>query len=198
MSNNALEALPKSLATLPSLKKISAAHNRLSQPGLPDLSSLSHLHELRLNDNRPLSSLPPHFGSWGKADPPAPSSSVSGRDASAKPRRGGLEILDLGNCGFESWFGLRELAKQDGIVNLGLKGNKVAEEAIATSGFENFREKVRPDRGGSPNLRDSRKLTARCPGPSHRRRIRPSRSSRSSSPRFASSTRTASTRSTPN
>ena len=153
VSNNSLTALPRSLAALPALKKISAAHNQLTSPGLPDLSALSHLHELRLNDNRSLSSLPSHFGSWGKAPPPPPSSAGalvpdSGYQQKNKPRsRGGLEILDLGNCGFESWFGLRELAKQDGIVNLGLKGNKVAEEAVAANGFESFREKVRVTRG---------------------------------------------------
>lgn len=153
VSNNSLTALPRSLATLPALKKISAAHNQLTSPGLPDLSPLSHLHELRLNDNRSLSSLPSHFGSWGKAPPPPPSSAGggpvpdSGYQQKNKPRsRGGLEILDLGNCGFESWFGLRELAKQDGIVNLGLKGNKVAEEAVEANGFESFREKVRRPR----------------------------------------------------
>ncbi|GAA5987513.1 hypothetical protein JCM10908_001985 [Rhodotorula pacifica] len=140
VSNNALTALPRSLATLPALKKISAAHNQLSPPGLPDLSALSHLHELRLNDNRPLSSLPSHFGSWGKAPLPTPVAD-SGYQTN-KPRKGGLEILDLGNCGFESWFGLRELAKQDGIVNLGLKGNKVAQDAIEANGFDGFREKL--------------------------------------------------------
>ncbi|GAA5909422.1 hypothetical protein JCM8208_005738 [Rhodotorula glutinis] len=125
VSNNALTALPSSLATLPSLKKISAAHNRLTSTSLPDLSALAHLHELRLNDNPTLTSLPPHFGSWGKAD-----------DAK------GLEILDLGNCGFESWFGLRELAKQDAVVNLGLKGNKVAEDAVRDAGFDDFKAKL--------------------------------------------------------
>lgn len=127
VSNNALTALPSSLATLPALKKISAAHNRLTSSSLPDLSALAHLHEVRLNDNPTLTSLPPHFGTWGKAD-------------GAK----GLEILDLGNCGFESWFGLRELAKQAAVVNLGLKGNKVAEDAVRDTGFDQFKAKVRP------------------------------------------------------
>ncbi|GAA5891138.1 hypothetical protein JCM5296_004905 [Sporobolomyces johnsonii] len=133
VSNNSLTSLPSSLATLPSLKKISAAHNQLTSPGLPDLSALPALHELRLNDNRTLTSLPPHFGSWGKAPLPA-----GERDTK---RRQGLEILDLGNCGFDSWFGLRALAQQDGIVNLGLKGNKVAEEAMQ-AGFDDFKSKI--------------------------------------------------------
>ncbi|BGP00932.1 hypothetical protein JCM10021v2_004621 [Rhodotorula toruloides] len=126
ISNNSLTSLPASLATLPSLKKISAAHNQLTPSGLPDLSPLSHLHELRLNDNRSLTSLPQHFGTWGKGD----------------TGKGGLEILDIGNCGFESWFGLKELAKQEGIVNLGLKGNKVAEDAVKATGFDEFKAKL--------------------------------------------------------
>ncbi|BGP09446.1 hypothetical protein JCM10049v2_005316 [Rhodotorula toruloides] len=126
ISNNSLTSLPASLATLPSLKKISAAHNQLTPTGLPDLSPLSHLHELRLNDNRSLTSLPSHFGTWGKGD----------------TGKGGLEILDIGNCGFESWFGLKELAKQEGIVNLGLKGNKVAEDAVKATGFDEFKAKL--------------------------------------------------------
>lgn len=126
VSNNALTSLPSSLSTLPALKKISAAHNQLTPSALPDLSSLAHLHELRLNDNPHLTSLPAHFGSWGKAE-------------GAK----GLEILDLGNCGLESWFGLRELAKQDAVHNLGLKGNKVAEDAIRENGADDLRNKVR-------------------------------------------------------
>ncbi|BGP25872.1 leucine rich repeat domain containing protein [Rhodotorula toruloides] len=126
VSNNSLTSLPASLATLPSMKKISAAHNRLTPTGLPDLCSLSHLHELRLNDNRSLTSLPSHFGAWGKGE----------------TGKGGLEILDLGNCGFESWFGLKELAKQEGIVNLGLKGNKVAEDAVNATGFDEFKAKL--------------------------------------------------------
>lgn len=56
----------------------------------------------------------------------------------------GLEIVDLGNCGFEDWFALKELAQQTGIVNLSLKGTKVAEEAKA-DGFEEFKGKVRGD-----------------------------------------------------
>ncbi|GAA5839988.1 hypothetical protein JCM11251_006582 [Rhodosporidiobolus azoricus] len=138
VSNNSLTALPSSLSTLPSLKKISAAHNYLTPSGLPDLSRLSHLHELRLNDNKPLTSLPPHFGSWGKA----PLSASSTEEEKRRKGRQGIEILDLGNCGFDSWFGLRELGKQNAVVNLGLKGNKVAEEALEAGGFEDFKSKL--------------------------------------------------------
>ncbi|GAA5972454.1 hypothetical protein JCM11641_001854 [Rhodosporidiobolus odoratus] len=152
VSNNQLGALPSSLSTLPSLKKISAAHNKLTSSTLPDLSSLSHLSELRLNDNPSLTSLPPHFGIWGKApllpsDSNTASASTSARAGLVEDRRRskgrqGLEILDLGNCGFKSWFGLKELARQDGVVNLGLKGNKAAEEAIKESGVEEFKHKL--------------------------------------------------------
>ncbi|GAA5873198.1 hypothetical protein JCM8547_006812 [Rhodosporidiobolus lusitaniae] len=152
VSNNALTALPSSLSTLPSLKKISAAHNQLTPSGLPDLSSLSHLHEIRLNDNPALTSLPPHFGSWGKA--PLPASSLpdpsfaedarkgKGAEKQRQKTRQGIEILDLGNCGFQSWFGLKELARQGEVVNLGLKGNKVVEEAKEESGFEELKAKL--------------------------------------------------------
>ncbi|GAA6021638.1 hypothetical protein JCM10207_008093 [Rhodosporidiobolus poonsookiae] len=151
VSNNALTALPSSLSTLPSLKKISAAHNQLTPSGLPDLSALSHLHELRLNDNPGLTLLPAHFGSWGKAPLPLASSSSSAVGEKEKERgdgdkrakaRQGLEILDLGNCGVASWFGLKELASQTGIVNLGLKGNPVAEEAVRESGIDALQAKL--------------------------------------------------------
>lgn len=52
-----------------------------------------------------------------------------------------MEIVDLGACGFGDWSGLKELAGQDTIVNLGLKGNAVA-EAAKLEGFEEFRRKV--------------------------------------------------------
>lgn len=132
MSNNQLDSLPSTLTSLPSLKKISAAHNLLTVGALPDLTSLSHLREVKLNDNPKLASLPPHFRTWGKK--PLPGTEQSKRAA-------GLEIVDLGNCGFEDWFALKELGAQGAIVNLGLKGTKVAEEAKA-EGFEEFKGKV--------------------------------------------------------
>ncbi|GAA6059011.1 hypothetical protein JCM10212_001721, partial [Sporobolomyces blumeae] len=158
VSNNELTELPPSLTTLPALKKISAAHNRLTQRGLPDLSALSHLTELRLHDNAPLTSLPPHFGTWGKhpvppneddalddvATNPERRRGGQGKRARATKARQGLETVDLSSCGFENWFGLRGLAEQDGIVNLGLKGNKVAEDAVkGQGGFDEFKDKLR-------------------------------------------------------
>lgn len=56
-------------------------------------------------------------------------------------RAPGLEVVDLGNCGFEEWYDLAPLAGQSGIVNLVLKGTKVAEEA-KVDGFEDYKSKV--------------------------------------------------------
>ncbi|KAM0754323.1 L domain-like protein [Meredithblackwellia eburnea MCA 4105] len=132
VSHNSLKALPASLTTLPSLKKISASHNNLSSTSLPSLASLSRLHELRISNNPAITALPAHFGSWGKARDPQ-----SGKDGK------GIEILDIGACGFEEWQGLMHLAGQDCIVNLGLKGNAVSDKAIEDEGFEVFRTKMR-------------------------------------------------------
>ncbi|BGP71679.1 hypothetical protein NBRC10513v2_005062 [Rhodotorula toruloides] len=107
ISNNSLTSLPASLATLPSLKKISAAHNQLTPSGLPDLSP----------------SLTCTNSALTTTDPSHPSRSISGP-------------------GEKSWFGLKELAKQEGIVNLGLKGNKVAEDAVKATGFDEFKAKL--------------------------------------------------------
>jgi hypothetical protein len=159
VSNNQLTSLPSTLTSLPSLKKISASHNLLTPTGLPNLSSLSHLHELRFSHNPNLTSLPSHFASWGKQPLPAGAESNEqgengygrrGRGGAAVAnKRQGIEILDLSSCGFENWYGLRSIAEQDGIVNLGLKGNKVAldamggeEGAAGNAGFEEFKSKV--------------------------------------------------------
>ena len=85
------------------------------------------MHELRLNDNRTLSKLPPHFGLWGRAN-------------EALGKRSGLEIVDLGNCAFDDWFALKELADQSNIANLNIKGNPVVQEA--SSDFEDYKQKV--------------------------------------------------------
>lgn len=156
VSNNQLTSLPSTLNSLPSLKKISASHNSLTPSGLPNLSSLSHLHELRFSHNPNLTSLPSHFGGWGKQ--PLPDGTTRESESFERGRRGrgggtvankrqGIEILDLSSCGFENWYGLRAIAEQDGIVNLGLKGNKVAQDAMGDGGdgekgFEEFKSKV--------------------------------------------------------
>lgn len=130
VSHNTLTSLPHTLATLPSLKKLSASHNALLSASLPDLSPLAHLREIRFSWNPSLVALPDHFAAWGK-----------GADDSGKPGRG-LEIVDLGQCGFEDWVGLKALVGQTNVVNLGLKGTKVGDEALE-DGFEAFRDKVR-------------------------------------------------------
>lgn len=146
VSNNQLTSLPSTLTSLPSLKKISASHNLLTSSGLPNLSSLSHLHELRFSNNPTLTSLPSHFGQWGKQSlPPSETDNEErgGRRGGKQKAKQGIEILDLTACGFENWFGLKAIAQQDGIVNLGLKGNKVAEDAMTSGGgFEEFKSKV--------------------------------------------------------
>lgn len=146
VSNNQLTSLPSTLTSLPSLKKISASHNLLTSSGLPNLSSLSHLHELRFSNNPTLTSLPSHFGQWGKQPlPPSETDNEErgGRRGGKQKAKQGIEILDLTACGFENWFGLKAIAQQDGIVNLGLKGNKVAEDAMTSGGgFEEFKSKV--------------------------------------------------------
>lgn len=134
VSNNQLTSLPDTLTTLPALKKISAAHNLLTPSTLPNLSPNSLLKEIKFNDNPHLTSLPTHFSTWGKG-------SLNGIEFKGK-RKSGLEIIDLGNCGFKNWSDLRELAGQETVLNLGLKGNLIAEEA-KEEGFEEFRRKVR-------------------------------------------------------
>lgn len=128
--------MPANLVTLGGLKKISAAHNQLTAASLPDLSLLSQLREIKFNDNPTLVSLPSHLSAWGKG-------SLS-HLAEFKGRRPlGLEIVDLGNCGFLEWYDLAPLAGQPGVVNLVLKGTKISEEALE-DGFEDYKSKVRP------------------------------------------------------
>lgn len=137
ISNNVLTSLPASLTTLSSLKKISAAHNKLTSDSLPDLSVLSQLREVKLNDNRELTSLPAHFSTWGKGSLGHLAAEMKG----GKRRATGLEILDLGNCGFEDWIELQSVVAQPGITNLVLKGTKVALEA-QEEGFDVYKRKV--------------------------------------------------------
>ncbi|KAK4046336.1 hypothetical protein OIO90_006594 [Microbotryomycetes sp. JL221] len=134
VSHNSLESLPQDLATLPQLKKISASHNRLVSTSLPDLSGLSHLREIKFNDNPTLDDLPSHFSSWGKHESPSDSADTSKHD--------GLEIVDLGSCGFEDWSSLRQLAAHSAIYNLVLKGNKVITEALDQAEFDELKDKM--------------------------------------------------------
>lgn len=131
--NKRLSKLPAALSKLRQLKKVSAAHCNLDDAGLPDLTPLAMLHELRLNDNRSLSRLPRHFGTWGKGE-----SAGSRRQSS-----NGLEIVDLGNCAFGDWYALKEIAEQSNIVNLNIRGNPVVADFDAAENFDAYKEKVR-------------------------------------------------------
>lgn len=144
LSNNVLSTLPKTLpASLPSLKKLSASHNKLANGSnaLPDFSLCAHLREVRLANNEGLESLPAHLAAWGKG---------------ADGRAPGLEYLDLGGCGLETWGSVQPLMKAQaagdtrvtsreeamahrktkGLANLRLEGNPVAKQP-------DYREKVR-------------------------------------------------------
>lgn len=123
MSHNRLLELPRALDSLPSLKKLSASHNQLSCSGLPDLSPLASLREVRLTGNPDLSRLPEHLARWGTAD--------KGR---------GLEILELGGCGIAKVKDLTVLKGLDALHHLSIKGNPFAIELA--NDFESYKESV--------------------------------------------------------
>ncbi|WOO78790.1 uncharacterized protein LOC62_02G002328 [Vanrija pseudolonga] len=87
-----LTSLPASLAELSNLSKLTLSHcPLLSAAGLPDLSALPHLRDVKANNLPRLTSLPAHLATWGTG--------VMSSDKDGAPRRGqGLEVLDLGNC----------------------------------------------------------------------------------------------------
>lgn len=122
VSHNKLTALPESIASLSSLTKLSCAHNNLTDEGLPDLSKLSELREIRMNGNAELSALPTHFSSW----------------ASSK-----LEILDLSKCNFSSWDSLEPLEGQEELSNVNLRGNPLAPEQSETEQYAEYKDLVR-------------------------------------------------------
>ncbi|SCV70409.1 BQ2448_1803 [Microbotryum intermedium] len=147
VSYNSLTSLPSAdLSSLAQLKKLSTSHNLLTSTSLPDLSSLTHLREVRLSHNPKLTSLPLHFIAWGhspvreKKEGAADNEQADSTPRGVAPKQG-LEVVDLGSCGFEDWFGLKELAKHP-IVNLVLKGNKVVDELVEEEGFEVYRTKL--------------------------------------------------------
>ncbi|CAK9786434.1 L domain-like protein [Cutaneotrichosporon oleaginosum] len=85
-----LSSLPSSLASLPHLSKLAFSHcPRLDAAGLPDLSPLPLLRDVKANNLARLSTLPPHLVRWGTGDLAAVGKSGDGD---------GLEVLDLGNC----------------------------------------------------------------------------------------------------
>ena len=118
LSHNALRKLPSTLpASLPALKKLSLSHNRLGEEGdaLPDLTVCMHLREVRLNGNEALRRLPESVATWGRG--------VDGRAP-------GLVLLDLGDCGLDSWESVAPLlrapeGRRKGLANLSLRGNGV-------------------------------------------------------------------------
>jgi hypothetical protein len=92
--------------SLVSLTHLSASHNLLESDGLPDLSALSKLEQVRLGNNPTLKALPDHFTRWAT---------------------GGLKLVGLSSCGFESWEHLRPLAGHE-LENLELKGSPIADQ----------------------------------------------------------------------
>lgn len=67
---------------------------RLDVAGLPDLSALPLLRDIRANNLPRLASLPAHLATWGTG-----SLALVGKDKEGKDRKGdGLEVLDVGNC----------------------------------------------------------------------------------------------------
>ncbi|KAN0061675.1 hypothetical protein ACQY0O_005666 [Thecaphora frezii] len=124
LSHNQLTSLPSTLpASLPALKKLSVSHNRLaSASSLPDFSPCLGLREVRMNGNSQLRRLPSHLARWGK-----------GADGKSAP---GLEVLDVGECGLETWEDVEPLLatpkddesttrRKKGLANLSLRGNGV-------------------------------------------------------------------------
>ncbi|KAL1409861.1 hypothetical protein Q8F55_003860 [Vanrija albida] len=87
-----LTSLPASLAELSNLSKLTISHcPLLSATGLPDLSALPHLRDVKANNLPRLTTLPAHLATWGTG--------VMSSDKDGAARRGqGLEVLDLGNC----------------------------------------------------------------------------------------------------
>ncbi|BEI81355.1 hypothetical protein CcaverHIS002_0205150 [Cutaneotrichosporon cavernicola] len=85
-----LTSLPSSLSSLPHLSKLAFSHcPNLEAAGLPDLSPLPLLRDVKANNLARLSTLPSHLPKWGTGD----------LDAVGKSGVGdGLEVLDLGNC----------------------------------------------------------------------------------------------------
>lgn len=86
-----MTSLPVELADLKHLAKLTISHcPRLTAAGLPDLSSLPLLRDVRANNLPRLVSLPAHLSTWGTGS----LSLVGKKDVPGD----GLEVLDLGNC----------------------------------------------------------------------------------------------------
>lgn len=91
-----LTSLPTTLATLPHLAKLTLSHcAKLSASGLPDLSALPLLRDVRANNLPRLTTIPSHLATWGTGN-----LSLAGKESKdgAERKGSGLEVLDLGNC----------------------------------------------------------------------------------------------------
>jgi hypothetical protein len=143
VSNNRLTSLPSSVGSLASLTRLSASHNLLEADGLPDLSALSKLEQVRLGNNPTLKALPDHFARWAA---------------------GGLKLVGLSSCGFEGWEDLRPLAGHEGLENFELKANPIAEREKETD-EELYRSKVRNPIQMKPH--HARTVSAHVPSTAH-------------------------------
>lgn len=131
LSHNMLTELPASLpASLPALKKLSVGHNQLTgSTSLPDFSVCLSLRDVRINNNPGIGALPSHVSIWGK-----------GANGNVAP---GLELLELKDCGLNSWESLSTLVPsgknpqphgRKGLTQLLLKGNGIAQ----LEGYKDF------------------------------------------------------------
>lgn len=114
-----LRSLPVSLGDLSYLSKLTFSHcPALTGSGLPDLSTLPLLRDVKMNNLPHLTSLPSHVARWGTGNMTlvGKGDNEGVRAGPSMSRKGdGLEVLDLGNCSlpFEaisSVFGLSQKA----------------------------------------------------------------------------------------
>lgn len=88
-----LTRMPEALSGLRHISKLSFSHcPRLAASGLPDLTELPLLRDVKLNNLALLEQLPRHLATWGTGTLPASEHTSTTRSGD------GLEVLDLGNC----------------------------------------------------------------------------------------------------
>ena len=100
-----LTSLPRYLNGLKGLSKLTFSHcPKLGTSGIPDLSSLPLLRDVKMNDLPFLNAIPSHMSAWGTGEMPAieqhrDSSNHSKTSTTEVSRRGlGLQSLDIGRC----------------------------------------------------------------------------------------------------